>query len=66
MTRGEFLNGRRALVTGAASGIGLAVARALEAAGAAVVMSDIQEDLLRDVAAGVPRARALVAELSSR
>ncbi len=66
MTRGEFLNGRRALVTGAASGIGLAVARALEAAGAEVVMSDIQEDLLRDVAAGVPRARALVADLSSR
>ncbi len=66
MTRGEFLNGRRALVTGAASGIGLAVARALEAAGAEVVMSDIQEDLLRDVAAGVPRARAIVADLSSR
>lgn len=66
MTRGEFLNGRRALVTGAASGIGLAVARALEAAGAEVVMSDIQEELLRDVAAGVPRARAIVADLSAR
>lgn len=66
MTRGEFLNGRRALVTGAASGIGLAVARELEAAGAEVVMSDIQAELLHDVAAGVPRARAVVADLSSR
>ncbi len=66
MTRGEFLNGKRALVTGAASGIGLAVARALEAAGAEVVMSDIQDALLHDVAAGVPRARAIAADLSSR
>lgn len=66
MTRGEYLNGRRALVTGAASGIGLAIARALEAAGAEVVMSDIQESLLRDVAGGVPRARAVAADLSSR
>jgi 3-hydroxybutyrate dehydrogenase len=64
--RGEFLRGRRALVTGAASGIGLAVARELEAAGADVVMSDIQEGALRDAAAGVPRAKAIVADLSSR
>ena len=66
MQRGEFLKGRRALVTGAASGIGLAVARELEDAGADVVMSDIQEGLLRDAAAGVPRAKAIVADLSSR
>jgi 3-hydroxybutyrate dehydrogenase len=64
--RGEFLNGKRALVTGAASGIGLAVARALESAGADVIMSDIQADLLNEVAAGVPRARAVVADLASR
>lgn len=66
MTRGEFLKGKRALVTGAASGIGLAVARELEAVGADVVMSDIQDGLLGDAAAGIPRAQAIVADLSSR
>ncbi len=66
MQKGEFLKGRRALVTGAASGIGLAVARELEAAGADVVMSDIQEGALRDAAAGVPRSSAIAADLSSR
>jgi 3-hydroxybutyrate dehydrogenase len=63
---GEFLKGKRALVTGAASGIGLAVARELESAGADVVMSDIQDGLLRDAASGVPRSKAIVADLSSR
>ena len=64
--RGEFLKGKRALVTGAASGIGLAVSRELESAGADVVMSDIQDGLLRDAASGVPRSKAIVADLSSR
>jgi 3-hydroxybutyrate dehydrogenase len=66
MRRSDFLRDKRALVTGAASGIGLATARALAEAGAEVVMSDIQEGLLRDVAATVPRARALAADLSVR
>ena len=64
--QGEFLKGKRALVTGAASGIGLAVSRELESAGADVIMSDVQEGLLRDAAAGVPRATAIAADLSSR
>ena len=34
----EFLTGKRALVTGASKGIGLAVARALRCAGARVVI----------------------------
>ena len=66
MHTGEFLKGKRALVTGAASGIGLAVARELGLAGADVIMSDIQEELLRDAAAGVPRARYIVADLACR
>lgn len=40
---GRLLEGHRVLVTGAASGIGLAVARACESAGADVVGADIQE-----------------------
>jgi NAD(P)-dependent dehydrogenase (short-subunit alcohol dehydrogenase family) len=39
--RDEGLADRVALVTGAASGIGLAVARRLAAAGARVVMADV-------------------------
>jgi 3-hydroxybutyrate dehydrogenase len=59
------LSGKRALVTGAASGIGLAVARELAASGAEVVISDLSVDVLRDVARSIPRAVALAADLSS-
>lgn len=38
------LKGRRALVTGGASGIGAAVARALAAGGASVIVADLQGD----------------------
>jgi 2-keto-3-deoxy-L-fuconate dehydrogenase len=55
MAKDRF-EGRRALVTGAGSGIGEAVARALHAEGAEVVLAD---------AAG-GRVRALAAELGSR
>jgi NAD(P)-dependent dehydrogenase (short-subunit alcohol dehydrogenase family) len=39
------LNGRRALVTGGAQGLGEGMARALAAAGAKVVVADVQDDL---------------------
>jgi 3alpha(or 20beta)-hydroxysteroid dehydrogenase len=39
------LNGRKALVTGAAQGLGEGMARALAAAGAQVVVADLQDDL---------------------
>jgi NAD(P)-dependent dehydrogenase (short-subunit alcohol dehydrogenase family) len=43
----EQLKGRTAVVTGAASGIGLAVVEAFTAAGMQVVMADIDEETLR-------------------
>ncbi len=65
-TNAAPLQGRRALVTGAASGIGLAVARELSGLGAHVVLSDLSIDVLRDVASGLPRSTTLAADLSSR
>ena len=47
------LNGRAALVTGATRGIGAAVARALDAAGARVALSGRDRALLDEVAAGL-------------
>ncbi|MCC7319685.1 MAG: SDR family oxidoreductase [Rubellimicrobium sp.] len=50
---GESLGGKVALVTGAASGIGLATTRALIGAGARVVMVDRDADALGRIAAGL-------------
>jgi len=47
----DQLQGRTAVVTGAASGIGLAVAEAFVDAGMRVVMADVDEDTLRSHAA---------------
>ena len=47
----EQLEGRTAVVTGAASGIGLAVVQAFADAGMHVVMTDVDEDNLRSHAA---------------
>jgi 3alpha(or 20beta)-hydroxysteroid dehydrogenase len=44
------LNGRKALVTGAAQGLGEGMARALAGAGAKVVVADLQQDLGKKVA----------------
>ncbi|MBC3839677.1 3-hydroxybutyrate dehydrogenase [Streptacidiphilus sp. 4-A2] len=60
---GTFLAGRKALVTGAASGIGQACAVALAAAGAQVYVVDIAADAARRVAAEVG-GTALVTDLS--
>jgi 3-hydroxybutyrate dehydrogenase len=57
------LSGREALVTGGGSGIGLACARRLAAAGARVVILDVDEDAARRAADEVGGA-ACVADLS--
>jgi NAD(P)-dependent dehydrogenase (short-subunit alcohol dehydrogenase family) len=55
---------RRALVTGAASGIGLACAERLAADGARVALVDRDEELLHEVAARLPGSLALPASVS--
>lgn len=47
------LNGRKALVTGGAQGLGEGMAKALAAAGAKVVVADVQEEAGRAVAAAL-------------
>jgi NAD(P)-dependent dehydrogenase (short-subunit alcohol dehydrogenase family) len=52
---GSALAGQRALVAGAASGMGRATAIALAASGAEVVVSDIREEALEETATAIER-----------
>jgi len=54
------LNGRKALVTGAAQGLGEGMVRALAAAGAAVVVADLQDDLGPKVAESLGQGHGFV------
>ncbi|WP_204485867.1 3-hydroxybutyrate dehydrogenase [Archangium primigenium] len=60
------MNGKCALVTGAASGIGQAVAEGLGAQGVRVLVSDLDEKGARAVAERIPGAIAQRADVSSR
>jgi 3-oxoacyl-[acyl-carrier protein] reductase len=61
------LEGRTAVVTGAAQGIGEAIARALHARGATVVIADINRARAKDVAASLgERARAADVDVRER
>ncbi|HEV3123397.1 MAG TPA: 3-hydroxybutyrate dehydrogenase [Candidatus Dormibacteraeota bacterium] len=66
MSNASHLAGRRALVTGAASGIGLAVARHLGERGATVILSDLPGDGLARAAASIPGALSIPADLFQR
>lgn len=57
------LSGRRALVTGASSGIGAATARALSAAGARVVLAARRGERLTKVAQGLAGATIVVVDV---
>lgn len=59
------LEGRTALVTGGASGIGAATCRRLAAEGARVVVADIQDDLAQEVAAEID-GYAVTLDVTSR
>lgn len=61
---GAGFAGKVAIVTGAATGFGLAVATRLTKEGARVVMVDRAADAVRDQAAGLPGAMAVVADVS--
>ncbi|QYK41813.1 MAG: L-iditol 2-dehydrogenase [Paracoccaceae bacterium] len=59
------LSGRRALITGAARGIGLAFARAYLAEGAQVALADVNEDAVRQAAATLgPGAHAIMMDVT--
>lgn len=58
------LEGRRALVTGGASGIGEAACRVLTEAGASVTVVDLDRGRAEALAAELPRAGAIVCDIS--
>lgn len=62
----ELLEGRHAVVSGASRGIGLAIARALGAAGCRVAMVARSADVLRDHATRIPGAVAVPCDLGDR
>lgn len=63
MTSKLLLAGRKAVITGAANGIGLATAARFSAEGAAVVLLDCEAEPVRCAAASISRGRAIVVDV---
>jgi NAD(P)-dependent dehydrogenase (short-subunit alcohol dehydrogenase family) len=60
-----LLEGKVAIVTGAAKGIGKAIAEAYAAQGATVVVSDIDEGMAKETASRIPGASAIACDVRS-
>ncbi len=58
------LSGKHALVTGGGTGIGAAIARALAKEGAALSLAGRRSGPINDVAAQLPKATAIVADVT--
>ncbi|MEX2264410.1 MAG: SDR family oxidoreductase [Bryobacteraceae bacterium] len=64
MTSPFRLDGRKALITGGASGIGAATSRVLAEAGASVIVADVDRDAAGELAAGLPEAVPLFVDIT--
>ncbi len=62
----KTLEKKRALVTGAASGIGLAIVKEFHAQGMQVIASDVSAQRLTEAFAGLPGVRCVAADLSQK
>ena len=60
------LQGKSAIVTGAASGLGMAIAEVLSREGASVVVSDVDASRAKEVAKLLPQAIPIPADVSSK
>lgn len=65
MEVGEAFNGKSVIVTGAASGIGLEIARQCAAAGASVLMTDIVSTV-EEAASSINGATSMIVDVSDR